>query len=169
MYAYAKMHLNAYVPMKHMSASACIYHHLQAPTPTGGRGVGHPENLTPPLGGGRRHLMHIYIYICIYIYIYIGGLGEQVRLVRPPAPRDRLRFVFVFVSCVPCVPCVRARRGEAAWPSVCRPLSYRWAFLELGSTRLPLTGRRYFQRRRMGFNDIYTDFVPSVGLLLQIV
>ena len=33
------MHLNAYILMKHMYASACIYHHLQAPTPTGGGGL----------------------------------------------------------------------------------------------------------------------------------
>ena len=36
MYAYAYMHLYEYFPMNHMYASACIYHHLPAPTTTGG-------------------------------------------------------------------------------------------------------------------------------------
>ena len=94
------------------------------------------------------------------LYIHIGGLGELVRLVRPPVTgrSASFRLRFRFVRAVRVGRAGEARRGEAAWPSVCRPLSYRWAFLELGSTRLPSSRRRYFQRRRIGFNEMCTCF-----------
>ena len=50
MYAYAYMHLYEYFLMDHMYASACIYHHLPAPTTTGGGGI--LKMSTPPLGWG---------------------------------------------------------------------------------------------------------------------
>ena len=67
MYAYAYMFFYAYIPMRHVYASACIYHHLPAPTTTGGvRGT--LKMSTPPLGEGRGEPggpEHIFIYIPI--------------------------------------------------------------------------------------------------------
>ena len=64
-----------------MHAQGLTYEYAHAFLPW--EGVGHPENLTPPLGGGPLALrpdayiyIHIYIYnilytyTCIYIYIY---------------------------------------------------------------------------------------------------
>ena len=44
--------------------------------------------------------------MCVYISEVRGS--EFALVATPPQPGDRLRFVFVFVSCVPCV---RARRS----------------------------------------------------------
>ena len=93
-------------------------------------------------------------------------IGRRFRGASPacPTPRNReIGFVsssFSFRACRACRGCVRARRGEAARACECRPLSYRWAFLVLGSTRLPSSRRRYLQRKHMGFDDFITCFDP---------
>ena len=60
MYAHACMHFYVYIPMKRMYGSACIYHHLPAPTTTGGGGHPQNEHPTPGRGGGRAGLTHIF-------------------------------------------------------------------------------------------------------------
>ena len=107
-------------------------------------------------------------YIYIYIYIYTGGMYIYIYLrfrgASPacPTPRNReIGFVSSSFSFRACHACRASGRGEAklcgcACVDRC---PYRWAFLELGSTRVPSSWRRYLQRRRVGFNDICIDLV----------
>ena len=96
------------------------------------------------------------IRVCVCIYIS-EVRGSSSGLSDPPQPGDRLRFVFVFVSCVSCVPCVRARRSCVG--------AYRSLFLSLGlpgvSIRVCVVAapfRLSFADRRMGFKRFLLFF-----------
>ena len=84
----------------------------------------------------------------------------------PPVSGDRLRFVFVFVSCVSCVPCVRARRSCVG---ACRPLSLSLglpgASIRVFRARFRAPFRLVFVHRCMGFNTFCCFLCPFACLL----
>ena len=78
----------------------------------------------------------------------------------PPEPGDRLRLVFVFVSCRACRACRacgRARRGEAAWAGVGRH-PQRWASRELGWTSVRASAASFCAQAR-GFSHFLSAFL----------
>ena len=132
-----------------------------------------------------------YVYVLYIHLIYIGGLGELVRLVRPPRNRE-IGFVSSSFSFRACRACRACGRGEAAWACMCRSLSLSLGLLgarihvcaALGVDLLcagawALTvfigvlcfrgfRRRSFVRRHMGFNTNCCFSLSFEDMLMQI-
>ena len=83
----------------------------------------------------------------VYLDIHIGGLGELVRLVRPPvtgrSASFRLRFRFVRA-----VRAVRAGEAKLRGCACADRCPYRWASWELGSTFPRLSAVIFFAQAR---------------------
>ena len=114
---------------------------------------------------------HIYIYIYIYIYVYTY-LYRRFRGASPacPTPRNReIGFVsssFLFRLCRACRTCERGEAKLRGCACVDR-CPYRWAFLELVSTRSVVLGGGIFSSGAWALTKLAFILAPFVDLLLQ--